>query len=207
MGAAVKDSGAVIRLRLRPPVSLFISANIARRNDGAVHASALVAAADCAFLSASGIRICPPYSGRLDGMGHLSKQSSRILPLLMVRGRYLPRFAPKDSIIELLVPPMRKTGRVVNPISLVSVASGAGFMFFCLRPIESVACKRLHSTLRASERFPFAGNHVFFAIARYANSRKTKFSTANTVRYTGIIPMPTYCWIKPKAVGIKVLPI
>ena len=47
----------------------------------------------------------------------------------------------------------------------------------------------------------------FFAIARYANSRKTKFSTANTVRYTGIIPMPTYCWIKPNAVGIKVLPI
>ncbi len=100
-----------------------------------------------------------------------------------------------------------QNGRVVNPNSLVSVASGAGFMFFCLRHIESVACKRFQSTLRASERFRFAGNHTFFAIARYANSRKTKFSTANTVRYTGIIPMPTYCWIKPKAVGIKVLPM
>jgi hypothetical protein len=100
-----------------------------------------------------------------------------------------------------------QNGRVVNPNSLVSVLSGAGFMFFCLRHIESVARKRLQSTLRASERFRFAGNHAFFAIARYANSRKTKFSTANTVRYTGIIPMPAYCWIKPNAVGIKVLPI
>lgn len=43
------------------------------------------------------------------GWGYLSKRSSRILLLLTVRGRYLSRFVPKGRIIELLVPPMRKT--------------------------------------------------------------------------------------------------
>ena len=55
-------------------------------------------------------------------------------------------------------------------------------------------------------------NHALFtrfaaATLRYAISSIPMFSTAKMIRYTGMIQMPTACWIFPNTIGMKVLPI
>lgn len=113
--------------------------------------------ADCAFLSASGIRIRPPFSGRPDGMGLSFKAVLAHSATFDGPWALSVSVCSKRQNYRAACAANAQNGCVVNPNSLVSVLSGAGFMFFCLRHIESVACKRLQSTLRASERFRFAG--------------------------------------------------